>query len=71
MTTLIAALYDRFFGTTENIVVNARVNRIAGIEANEKIDGRVLKLDGDRAKVCWPRGEKTMENVRNLVLIAE
>ncbi|SMC29325.1 hypothetical protein SAMN02745857_03764 [Andreprevotia lacus DSM 23236] len=71
MITIIATAIERFFGTPENIEVNARVNRVAGLAAAEKYDGRVLKITGNRAKVCWPKGEKTVEDLNSLVLIAE
>ncbi|WP_028451593.1 hypothetical protein [Chitinilyticum aquatile] len=71
MLNLLNSLLESVSGRQYLIPVNARVNRAAGVLATEKIDGRVLKIEGDSAQVCWPRGEKTRENLSDLVLIAE
>ncbi|HSC81863.1 MAG TPA: hypothetical protein VLC08_16000 [Chitinolyticbacter sp.] len=71
MYSLFAAIVNFVLGHRDNIAVNARVNRMAGLDGTEKIDGRVLKIFGDRARVCWPTGQKTNEDLASLVLIAE
>ncbi|WP_028453992.1 hypothetical protein [Chitinilyticum litopenaei] len=71
MLKLLSSLVDAVSGRQYLIPVNARVNRSAGLTSAEKIDGRVLKIDGDLAQVCWPRGEKTREYLGDLVVIAE
>ncbi|WP_148713760.1 hypothetical protein [Chitinolyticbacter meiyuanensis] len=71
MYSFFAAIVNFVFGRRDNIAINARVNRVAGLDGVERIDGRVLKIVGDRARVCWPTGQKTNEDLASLVLIAE
>ncbi|WP_432722679.1 hypothetical protein R0381_001534 [Jeongeupia wiesaeckerbachi] len=68
---IISSLFAFFAGKNSDIVVNGRVNRMADLAGSERTDGRVLKIDGDRARVCWPKGEKTEESLSSLVSIVE
>ncbi|WP_034619744.1 MULTISPECIES: hypothetical protein [Chitinibacter] len=70
MLMLISSLIERFSGVANELPVNARVN-LAGRFTAERYDGRVLKIEGDRARVCWPKGEKTYEYLNDLVRIDE
>jgi hypothetical protein len=71
MISLLGSLYHLFFSASQNIAINTRVNRIATIDGSEKIDGLVMKVEGSRARVCWSKGEKTQEDLRNLVSIVD
>ncbi|UXY15901.1 hypothetical protein N8I74_02470 [Chitiniphilus purpureus] len=71
MTSLLASLLALSRGNADRITVNDRVNRVAGLAGGERVDGRVLKIIGQRARVCWPQGQKTEEDLGNLVLIVE
>ncbi|AZN37468.1 hypothetical protein [Iodobacter ciconiae] len=71
MISLLGSLYHFFFSTSQNITINTRVNRIATIDGSEKIDGLVMKVEGGRARVCWNKGEKTQEDLRNLVTVVD
>lgn len=68
---IITSLFTFFAGQNSQIVVNSRVNRMANRTGAERLDGRVLKIDGGRAQVCWPKGVKTDECVNCLVAIVE
>ncbi|QLG88953.1 hypothetical protein HQ393_12300 [Chitinibacter bivalviorum] len=70
MLMLISSLIERFSGQSYDLSVNTRVNR-AGDFSAEKYDGRILKIEGNQARVCWPAGEKTVEYLRDLVQIDE
>ncbi|AOY01174.1 MULTISPECIES: hypothetical protein [Jeongeupia] len=68
---IVSSLFAFFAGKNSDIVVNGRVNRMADLAGVERIDGRVLKISGDRASVCWPKGVKTEENLSSLIAIVE
>ncbi|BCL77066.1 hypothetical protein JHS3_28020 [Jeongeupia sp. HS-3] len=68
---IVSSLFAFFAGKNSDIVVNGRVNRMASLGGAERTDGRVLKIEGDRARVCWPKGDKTEETLSNLVTIIE
>ncbi|WP_348946358.1 hypothetical protein ABHF33_07430 [Chitinibacter sp. FCG-7] len=70
MLMLISSLIERWSGNAVHVPVNARVNRIDHF-GGERFDGRVLKVEGNRARVCWPKGEKTDEYLSDLVPIDE
>lgn len=71
MITLLSSLYHFFFSSSHNIAINSRVNRIATVDGSEKIDGLVMKVEGGRARVCWTKGEKTQEDLHNLIAIVD
>jgi hypothetical protein len=70
MLMLISSLMERFSGAVNSLPVNARVNLVDQF-GGERTDGRILKVEGRRARVCWPKGEKTEENLSDLVKIDE
>ncbi|WP_373973667.1 hypothetical protein NT239_08315 [Chitinibacter sp. SCUT-21] len=70
MLMLISSLMERFSGVQNALPVNARVN-VVNQFGGERYDGRVLKIEGNRARVCWPKGVKTEEYVSDLVPIDE
>ncbi|WP_293931497.1 hypothetical protein [Iodobacter sp.] len=71
MIKLLSNLYNLFFSASQNIAIHSRVNRIATVDGSEKIDGLVMKIEGNSARVCWSKGEKTQENIGNLVAIID
>ncbi|QBC43464.1 hypothetical protein [Iodobacter fluviatilis] len=71
MMNLLSSLYNLFFCASNNIAIHSRVNRIATVDGSEKIDGLVMKIEGNSARVCWSKGEKTQENIGNLVAIVD
>ncbi|QLI81687.1 hypothetical protein HZU75_09175 [Chitinibacter fontanus] len=70
MLMLISSLIERFSGASYALPVNTRVN-VVNQFGNERYDGRVLKVEGNRARVCWPKGVKTDEYLSDLVPIDE
>lgn len=51
------------------ISARSRVNLIASFGGPERTDGVVESLDGDRARVEWPNGARSVESVKRLVQI--
>jgi hypothetical protein len=51
------------------IATRSRVNLIGGLDGPERTDGVVEAIDGDRARVEWPNGAKSVEQLRSLVRI--
>ncbi|XZG70559.1 hypothetical protein ACTSKR_01505 [Chitinibacteraceae bacterium HSL-7] len=71
MNGLFASLYNAMLLKDKVFAIGDRVNREAGFGGAEKVDGRVMNVFGERARICWPGGRKSMENVADLVRIAE
>ncbi|GAA5785299.1 hypothetical protein GCM10007860_00630 [Chitiniphilus shinanonensis] len=71
MYSFFASLFHMVRGNHHQITVNDRVNRVAGFDGRERYDGRVLKVVGHRARVCWPEGQKTEEELDSLVQIVD
>ena len=51
------------------IAARSRVNLIGSFGGPERTDGVVESIDGDRARVEWPNGARSVESVKRLVQI--
>lgn len=51
------------------IAARSRVNLIGSFGGPERTDGVIESIDGDRARVEWPNGARSVESVKRLVQI--